>query len=201
MRCKSRAGFQAAHFRSNAVRLRTTIAAFLSACFGALILTAHGAGAEALQFVNSDLQIGAVTADTNVPVTFVLTNRSDKAVKIAGADSSCRCTSLQKSPEEIPAHGSGAFEWTFNSSRATGAVTQVVEVDATDGQIIIGQFHATVEPPVETAALHVSTNTITPPAAYNLATGLDATNAAGRPATIRKGGISGPGKPPASGEK
>jgi hypothetical protein len=157
------------------VKLRATIASVLSAGFGTLIFSVHGAGAEALQFVNPDLQIGAVTADTNVPVMFMLTNRSDKAVKIADADSSCRCTSLEKSPEEIPAHGSGAFEWTFNSSRATGEVTQVVEVDTTDGQIIIGQFHATVGPPVETAALQVSTNTITPPA------------------TMRKGAISGPG--------
>jgi hypothetical protein len=160
-------------FRS--VKLRATIASVLSAGFGTLIFSVHGAGVEALQFVNPDLQIGAVTADTNVPVMFMLTNRSDKAVKIADADSSCRCTSLEKSPEEIPAHGSGAFEWTFNSSRATGEVTQVVEVDTTDGQIIIGQFHATVGPPVETAALQVSTNTITPPA------------------TMRKGAISGPG--------
>ena len=156
---------------------------FYAACFGALIFSVHGAGAEALQFVNPDLQIGAVTADTNVPVMFVLTNRSDKTVKIADADSSCRCTSLEKSPEEIPAHGSGAFEWTFSSSRATGEVTQVVEVDTTDGQIIIGEFHVTVGPPVETAALQVSTNSITPPAAHNLAAGLGATNAAARPDT------------------
>jgi hypothetical protein len=141
-------------------------------------------GGEALQFENPDLQIGAVTADQDVPVTFVLTNRSDKAVKIADADASCRCTSLQKSPEEIPAHSNGAFEWTFNSPRATGEVTQTVEINTSDGQTITGQFHATVEPPVVTVALHVSTNTITPPAA------------------IRKGDISGgPGKPLAPGEK
>jgi beta-xylosidase len=123
---------------------RAIIEATLSVCFGALIFCAHGAETETLQFVNPDLQLGAVAADQDVPVTFVLTNCSDKAVKIANVDTSCRCTSVQKAPDEIPAHGSGAVELNFNSSRSDGSVTQSVTVETVGGQIFTGQFSATV---------------------------------------------------------
>jgi Glycosyl hydrolases family 43/Protein of unknown function (DUF1573) len=141
------------------MKSRTIIAAMLSVCFGALIFCAHGAETEALQFVNPDLQLGAVAADQNVPVTFVLTNRSDKAVKIANVDTSCRCTSVQKAPDEIPAHGSGAVELNFNSSRSDGSVTQSVVVETAGGQILTAQFSATVGPAVETV---VKTNASDP---------------------------------------
>jgi beta-xylosidase len=104
----------------------------------------HAAETNALRFVNPDLQLGALTNGQDVTVAFVLTNCSDTAVKIAGVDTSCRCTSVQKSPAEIPAHGSGAVEVDFNSSHSDGSVTQSVTVETADGQIIAGQFSATV---------------------------------------------------------
>src|ERR1017187_7578980 len=123
---------------------RTIIAFIVCACFGASILNIHGVEAGAVEFVNSDLQLGALTNGQIVSVTFMLTNSSDKAVKIANVDASCRCTSVQKSPGEISAHGSGAVELNFDSSRSDGHVTQSVLVETTDGQIITGQFSASV---------------------------------------------------------
>ena len=106
----------------------------------------HAAETNVLQFVNPDLQLGALTNGQEVSVTFVLTNCSETAVKIAGVDTSCRCTSVQKSPAEIPAHGSGAVEVNFNSSRSDGSVTQSVTVETAGGQILAAQFSATVGP-------------------------------------------------------
>jgi len=107
-----------------------------------------------LQFVNPDLQLGTLTTGQDVPVTFVLTNRSDNPVKIVNVDTSCHCTSVQKSPDEIPAHSSGAVELNFNSSRSDGPVTQSVVVEAAGGQILTAQFSATVgsEPAVAAIA-------------------------------------------------
>jgi beta-xylosidase len=79
-------------------------------------------------------------------MTFTLTNSSDQAVKIANMDTSCRCTSIQKAPVEIPAHGSGALEVNFNSLRTDGQVSQSVIVETAGGQIITAEFHASVGP-------------------------------------------------------
>ena len=111
---------------------------------GGFILNVHAADAGALQFVNSDLQLGALTNGQDVDVTFVLTNSSDKAVKIDNVDTSCRCTSVQKSPDEIPAHSGSAVVVNFNSSRSDGSVTQSVVVETADGQMLTAQFSATV---------------------------------------------------------
>jgi hypothetical protein len=139
--------------------MRTGKIVFMSAvffCGGAGgILDVRGAETEPLQFVNPDVQLGAVAFGKDFPVTFVLTNRSDKPVKIVGVDTSCHCTSVEKSPGEISAHGSGKVELNFNSSRADGPVTQSVVIETGGGQIITGQFQATVG----TAA----TNSVAPP--------------------------------------
>jgi hypothetical protein len=119
--------------------------AVFSACFGILAFDVHAAGTNALQFINPELQLGALTNGQDVSMTFTLTNSSDNAVKIASTDTSCHCTSIQKAPDEIPAHGSGALEVNFNSSRADGRVSQSVIVETAGGQIITAQFYATVE--------------------------------------------------------
>jgi beta-xylosidase len=124
------------------MKSRAIAAAVFLASLGGF--SVHAAETNALQFVNPDLQLGALTNGQEVSVTFVLTNRSDQAAKIASVDTSCRCTSVQKSPAEISAHGSGAVEVNFNSSRSDGSVTQSVTVETADGQIITGQFSAAV---------------------------------------------------------
>src|ERR1035438_10930639 len=94
------------------------IAFIIFASLGGFISIIQAADAGALQFMDPDLQLGALTNGQDVSMTFVLTNRSDKIVKIAGVDTSCHCTSVQRSPDEIPAHGSGTVEVNFNSSRS-----------------------------------------------------------------------------------
>ena len=148
------------------MKFRALLACLLSAgCLG-LIWSLHAAEAGAVQFANPDLKLGPVGADQDVRVTFLLTNHSDKAVKIVDVDPSCRCTSVQKFPDEIPAHGSGAIELLFNSSRAAaGEVTKSVEVTLSNGQDLVAQFHATVALPAPaTTPLPVPTN---PPANKN----------------------------------
>ena len=124
---------------------RAILAAAFFAGVGGLFSGIHAAEPDALQFMNPDLPLGALTNGQDVSMIFVLTNRSDQAVKITGVDTSCRCTSVQKSPDEIPAHGSGAVELLFNSSRADGSVAQSVVVETADGQILTAEFSATVE--------------------------------------------------------
>jgi hypothetical protein len=128
-------------------------------CLGSLIFKVHAAETNALQFVNPELQLGALTNGQDVSMTFNLTNCSDQAVKIANTDTSCRCTSVQKAPDEIPAHGSGELAVDFNSSRSDGPVTQSVVVETARGQIISAQFYATVGAAAETVA---ATNSSTP---------------------------------------
>ena len=123
---------------------RAIITSVLFASLSGLIFTIHAAEAGALQFVQPDLQLGALTNGQVVSITFELTNRSDRAVKIANVDTSCHCTSVQKSPDEIPAHGSGVVELNFNSSRSDGPVTQSVVMETAYGQILTAQFSATV---------------------------------------------------------
>jgi beta-xylosidase len=123
---------------------RAIAAAIVFASCGGFISIVYAAEAGALQFVNSDQQLGTLTNGQDVPVKFVLTNRSDKVVKIVSVDASCHCTSVEKSPDEIPAHGSETVDVNFNSSRSDGPVTQSVVVETGDGQILTGQFSTTV---------------------------------------------------------
>lgn len=138
-----------------------TLACLLSAWCGGVTLSVHATEVGAVQITNPDLKLGPVGADQNVRVTFLLTNHSDKAVKIVDIDPSCRCTSVQKAPDEIPAHGGGAIELLFNSSRATaGEVTRSVEVTLANGQDLVAQFHAIVAAPAPvTTTLPVPANT------------------------------------------
>jgi beta-xylosidase len=119
-------------------------AAIVFATCGGFISIVYAAEADALQFVQPDMQLGALTNGQDVSVTFVLTNRSDKVVKIVSVDASCHCTSVEKSPDEIPAHGSGTVVVNFNSSRSDGPVTQSAVVETADAQILTGQFSAMV---------------------------------------------------------
>ena len=124
------------------MKLRATTVAMLLACLG--IVRLHGTDMDALQFVDSEKQLGELRGDQDVPVTFLLTNRSDKVVKIVSADTSCHCTWVLKAPAEIPAHGSGAVDLNFNSSRADGDVSQTLYVQTADGQLLTGQLYASV---------------------------------------------------------
>jgi beta-xylosidase len=135
------------------VQRSAIIASALFASLGAVIFNVRAAETGALQFVQPDLPLGALTNGQEVSVTFVLTNGTDKVVKIATVDPSCHCTSVEKSPDEIPAHGSGAVELIFNSSRSDGPVTQSIVVETTDGQILTAQFSATVESKSAAAAI------------------------------------------------
>jgi len=116
----------------------------LAAGMGASIEAVRAGDADGLQFIQPELQLGLLPYDQDFPFTFELTNRSDKAVLIANVGTSCHCTSVQKSPEVIAAHGGAALEINFNTSRADGPVTQDVVVETADGQIITGEFHAWV---------------------------------------------------------
>jgi len=124
------------------MKSRVAAAAILLVCLG--IFRLHGADTNALQFLNPEMQLGALGGDQDVPVTFVLTNRSDKAVKIVNVDTSCRCTSVLKSPAEIPAHGGGVVDVNFSSSRSDGFVNQSVTLETDGGQILTGQLYASV---------------------------------------------------------
>ena len=135
------------------MKLRAITAAVFLASLGGFSFNIRAAETGALQFVQADLQLGALTNGQDVTMTFVLTNRSDKTVAIANVDTTCRCTSVQKSPTEIPAHGGGAMEVDFNSSRSDGPVTQSVMVETADGQILSAQFSATVGSAAATAAI------------------------------------------------
>jgi beta-xylosidase len=135
------------------MKLRAITAAVFLASLGGFSFNVRAAETGALQFVQADLQLGALTNGQDVTMTFVLTNRSDKTVAIANVDTTCRCTSVQKSPTEIPAHGGGAMEVDFNSSRSDGPVTQSVMVETADGQILSAQFSATVGSAAATAAI------------------------------------------------
>ena len=122
--------------------MKSRAAAIFLVCLG--ISKLQGADADALQFVNPEVQLGALGGNQDVPITFVLTNRSDKVVKIVSTDTSCHCTWVLKSPAEIPAHGGGTVDVNFNSSRADGDVTQTLFVETADGQVLTGQLYASV---------------------------------------------------------
>jgi beta-xylosidase len=124
------------------MKSRAAAVAILLVCPG--ISSLRGADASALQFLNPEMQLGALGGDQDVPVTFVLSNRSGKVVKIVNVDTSCRCTSVLKSPAEIPAHGGGVVDVNFNSSRSDGFVNQSVTLETDAGQILTGQFYASV---------------------------------------------------------
>ena len=131
------------------MKLRAASTAILLVGLG--IFRLQGADADALQFVDPEKQLGELRGDQDVPVTFLLTNRSDKAVKIVSADTSCHCTWVLKAPAEIPAHGSGAVDLNFNSARADGDVSQTLFVQTADGQFLTGQLYASVTHPADAA--------------------------------------------------
>ena len=104
-------------------------------------LTASG---QPIRLVEPDLQFAGLTAGQTQPVTFQLTNGTDAAIKIQSADAACECTTLKQSPAEIPAHGVGEFVWIYDSTRATGPVSQTVTVEIAGGPTIQGQFSTSV---------------------------------------------------------
>jgi len=112
---------------------------------GALLLFClRAAASDAIHFLNPDFQLGTVAANTNVPLTFVLTNGTDATVKIINADPSCECTTVFQSPSEIPAHAVGKFDLSFSSARSSGPVMRTFSVELADGQVITAQFTANV---------------------------------------------------------
>lgn len=145
------------------MKFRALLVCLISAaCFG--LISVHADEAGAVQIANQDLKLGPVGSDQDVPVVFFLTNNSDKAVKVVDVEPACRCTSVQKAPDEIPAHGKAAVELLFNSSRASGEVTKSVDITLGNGQTLTAQYHASVAAPAATAPLPASTN---PPVTKN----------------------------------
>ena len=104
----------------------------------------RAADADALQFIQPEFQLGTVPYDQDVPLTFELTNRSDRAVTITYAGATCHCTTVAESPDMVPAHGRVALEVVFNTSRDDGPVTQDIVVETADGQTLTGEFNAWV---------------------------------------------------------
>ena len=94
-----------------------------------LVIGNLAASGQPIRFVEPDLQLAGLTAGQTQPVTFQLTNGTDDAIKIQSADAACECTTLKQSPAEIPAHGLGEFIWIYDSTRATGPVSQTVTVE------------------------------------------------------------------------
>ena len=125
---------------------RAIIAAVLFAGVANLVCTIHAAETNALEFVQPELDLGTVTNGQTVSVSFMLTNHSDKAVKIVNVSTSCHCTVVGKSPDEIAAHGSGTVESSFNPSRDYGSVSQSVIVEASNGQVFSAEFSADLVP-------------------------------------------------------
>ena len=88
-----------------------------------------------------------MTRDQTAAVTFKIKNNTDKPLKIISAEASCRCSTLEEEPDEIPAHGVGSFKWIFSAARSEGTVSETVTVEAADGRAIFGTFSALVEEP------------------------------------------------------
>ena len=133
------------------MKLRAIIAIVLFASLAALVFSSRAAETNALEFVQRELDLGTVTNGQTVSVSFVVTNHSDKAVKIVNVSTSCHCTVVEKSPDEIAAHGSGTVESSFNPSRDYGSVSQSVIVEAANGQIFSAEFSADIVPPATIA--------------------------------------------------
>jgi hypothetical protein len=118
-------------------------ALFCCAVFG--LPGIHAAHGDPWYFIDSDISLGRMTRDQTAPVTFKIKNNTDKPLKIISAEASCRCSTLEDSPEEIPAHGVGTFKWVFSAARSEGVVTETVTVEAADGRAIFGTFSADIE--------------------------------------------------------
>ena len=120
-------------------------APFVCGVLLSLAITAlHGAEADAVQFLKSNVSLGNLAPDQSIPLTFVLTNSSDRAVKIANTDVSCRCVSVVKAPSEIAAHAVGNIELSFSTARLSGAVMRTLTVELEDGQILTGEIEALI---------------------------------------------------------
>ena len=119
----------------------------LFACAGLRVTGSDAIGQNAWYFINPFVSLGTLTKDQAVPVKFELKNNTDRRIKIVSAEGSCRCTSLDSAPDEIPAHGIGTFQFTFNASRSEGAVTHIVTVQSGDGTTLDGTFTAFVKEP------------------------------------------------------
>lgn len=129
------------------MKLRAIIATVLFTGLAGLVFSIHAAETNALEFVQPELDLGTITNGQTVSVSFVLTNHSDKAVKIVNVSTSCHCTVVEKSPDEIAAHGSGTVESSFNPARDYGSVSQSVIVEAANGQVFSAEFSADIVPP------------------------------------------------------
>ena len=119
--------------------------AFRGFCTGVLVLAGGRlAGAGPIQFIEPDLQLAGIAAGQSLPVGFTLTNGTDRAAVIQSAGADCDCTALQQAPATVPAHGTGRFEWLFDSTGKSGPVSQMVSVQITGGPAVTGQFSTEV---------------------------------------------------------
>jgi hypothetical protein len=133
------------------MKLSAILATALFTGLAGMVYSSRAAETNALEFVQPELDLGTVTNGQIVSVSFVMTNHSNKAVKIVNVSTSCHCTVVEKSPDEIAAHGSGAVESSFNPSRDYGSVSQSVIVEAANGQVFSAEFSADIVPSAATA--------------------------------------------------
>jgi hypothetical protein len=108
------------------------------------IATLQGAETNAVRFLNPNVSLGNVSADQDVPLTFVLTNGSARSIKIVNTDTSCRCVSVLNAPAEIAAHAVGNFELSFSPARSSGPVTRILTVELEGGPAMTGEINAVI---------------------------------------------------------
>jgi hypothetical protein len=102
--------------------------------FTVLILPAQasGSGAPRLKFKETSWDFGKIKQGEIVSHEFVFTNEGDDTLKIERVASSCGCTAVLVSDQEIPARKQGKVEVKFNSQGYGGNITKVIYVFSND---------------------------------------------------------------------
>jgi len=113
------------------------------------------AKADGIQFLEPDQQLAGLLRGQSLPVTFTVTNPTDQSITVQATAAACACTTLQQAPTNIPPHGLGQFAWLYDSTGATGAVSQTVSVQILGGPVLTGLFSTEVRTTVPGGNFHV----------------------------------------------
>jgi hypothetical protein len=102
--------------------------------FLALVLPspAAGSGTPRIKFKEASWDFGKIKQGEIVSHEFVFTNEGDDTLKIEQVASTCGCTAVLVSAQEIPPRKDGKVEVKFNSQGYGGNVTKVIYVFSND---------------------------------------------------------------------
>lgn len=106
----------------------------LSLCLAAILLSAHGLPARALDWKTRELSVKAAPLEKTAETSFEFTNTGTKTVTILGVDTSCDCLEAAANAQTFAPGAGGRITARFNVGDRHGVYERTITVTTDDSQ-------------------------------------------------------------------